>query len=267
MNVTLMTLESPEANGHETLPVTTALGSGGKIPYALTVNDERTIYSNDQNQKSEQHLFNSPSARKHSQHFGLDQYPTATKNRTQPEAELDVQKQVGSRHVIRQQPAIKFRHPVTSRLQTLRCATPVREKIRQFKQLHEIHRLERLHQLRSTLPSDAVATAATADGAAVACQNATAAAADDRLKSLAANQQGNSCAVRKISLTTSWRSWRDVNQSDVYSDVGKYISENNLLPNDKRERISAWIDASCRAIMTATSVERRRSSLTRGQAH
>jgi hypothetical protein len=256
-NVTLPALESPEANdGRRALPVTIAVGSNRQIP----VNDELIINSNDRNRKSTQHPVKEPQRLFQT----TDQNPTATKNRAQPNAELESQKQIDSYRVIRQQPAIKFRQPVTSRLQTLRCTTPVREKIRQFKQLHELHRLERLHQLRSTVPSNAVLSATPAGGAAVVCQDAT--AADDRLKSLAATQQGNSCAVRKISLTTSWRTWRDVNHSDVYNDVEKYISENNLMPNDKRERIAAWIEASCQAMKARSGVElRRRSSLTREQ--
>ena len=40
----------------------------------------------------------------------------------------------------------------------------------------------------------------------------------------------------------TWRTWRNINDSYAYSDVSKYIEENELLPEDKEKRISQWID-------------------------
>ncbi|KAL8581345.1 hypothetical protein ACOMHN_034424 [Nucella lapillus] len=39
----------------------------------------------------------------------------------------------------------------------------------------------------------------------------------------------------------SWRSWRDVNDSYAYSDVAKYIEDNELLPADRVTWINDWI--------------------------
>lgn len=150
-----------------------------------------------------------------------------------PVSQKTAQKQFVQPRVLRQSPSgAKFRQPVTSRLQNFRCSTPVLEKIRQFKQLHELHRLERLHQVRSSLLPSALIVAETTTGVADANPNARA----------AGYRLSGSDAARISSPTKSWCTWRDVNQSDVYDDVEKYISENDLLPIDKRDRIMTWLE-------------------------
>ena len=139
------------------------------------------------------------------------------------------------------QKSSRFRQPVTTRLQTLRCTTPVREKIRQFKQLYELQRLQRLYENRSAFPSVFAETPVA---------KATNAKGDDRRRgvvTLPTADGYSNCGVadmprRKYSPTTSWRTWRDVNRSDVYDDVEKYIDEYNLMPSDKRQRIEQWIE-------------------------
>lgn len=41
--------------------------------------------------------------------------------------------------------------------------------------------------------------------------------------------------------STTWRTWRDVNESYAYDDVTKYIEENELLPPDRVEWIHSWL--------------------------
>ena len=41
----------------------------------------------------------------------------------------------------------------------------------------------------------------------------------------------------------TWQTWRDINDSDAYDDVQSYITENRLLPNDKKNDITQWIDS------------------------
>ena len=48
----------------------------------------------------------------------------------------------------------------------------------------------------------------------------------------------------------TWKTWRNVNESYAYCDVRKYIEENELLPEEKGERISQWIDDVYKAMVT-----------------
>jgi len=156
----------------------------------------------------------------------------------------------------RQQKVSKFRLPVTTRLQTLRCATPVREKIRQFKQLHELQRLEKLHHSRSIQPSVALAIEiSTTEDNVVTCLPTTPPPPDVKSNE-ASYQKGGGVIHRQSSPTTSWRTWRDVNQSDVYTDVKEYIHTNNLMPDDKRHRIEQWIEQSWNASRSSRTVSR-----------
>ena len=41
----------------------------------------------------------------------------------------------------------------------------------------------------------------------------------------------------------TWQTWRDINQSDAYDNVQSYIDENELLPDDKKQVITNWIDS------------------------
>ena len=184
-------------------------------------------------------------------------------NREQSEVAADgnVQKTGQKPGTTRQQPASKFRQPVTTRLQTLRCATPVREKIRQFKQLHELLRLEKLQHMKSIQPSVALAIEISTDVNAVT-----------RLQMAPPNEakeypSDGGVTWRNSSPTTTWRTWRDVNQSDVYTDVEEYIRVNNLMPDDRRDRIEEWIEQSWNLLKDANyhDNEQRRTSLVSDQ--
>jgi len=39
----------------------------------------------------------------------------------------------------------------------------------------------------------------------------------------------------------TWRTWRDVNDSYAYSDVRKYIKDNELMGSEKEEWIKKWV--------------------------
>ncbi|XP_013418003.1 uncharacterized protein LOC106179050 [Lingula anatina] len=41
----------------------------------------------------------------------------------------------------------------------------------------------------------------------------------------------------------TWRTWRDVNESDAYNDVKKYIIDNDLMNAEKEQWISSWVNS------------------------
>ena len=47
--------------------------------------------------------------------------------------------------------------------------------------------------------------------------------------------------VRPTSAAT-WKTWRDVNTSDAYKDVKKYIKDNDLMDEEREAWIKSWID-------------------------
>ncbi|XP_067664558.1 uncharacterized protein [Haliotis asinina] len=51
----------------------------------------------------------------------------------------------------------------------------------------------------------------------------------------------------------TWKTWRDVNESDAYSDVKKYIEDNELMNSEKESWIKAWICEVERALCTTDS--------------
>ncbi|XP_005101915.1 uncharacterized protein DDB_G0292186 [Aplysia californica] len=46
--------------------------------------------------------------------------------------------------------------------------------------------------------------------------------------------------MRPASATT-WKTWRDVNDSDAYNDVKKYIEDNDLMDEEREQWIKAWL--------------------------
>ncbi|XP_046567833.1 uncharacterized protein LOC124276216 [Haliotis rubra] len=51
----------------------------------------------------------------------------------------------------------------------------------------------------------------------------------------------------------TWKTWRNVNESDAYSDVKKYIEDNELMNSEKESWIKAWICEVERALCTTDS--------------
>ena len=45
----------------------------------------------------------------------------------------------------------------------------------------------------------------------------------------------------RIHSANTWRTWRDVNQSDAYNDVKTYIKDNDLMEGDKEKHITDWV--------------------------
>ena len=47
--------------------------------------------------------------------------------------------------------------------------------------------------------------------------------------------------LHRTSSSITWRTWRDVNESDAYSSVDKYILDNELMSDEKRKHIEEWV--------------------------
>ena len=60
--------------------------------------------------------------------------------------------------------------------------------------------------------------------------------------------------VEKSPSEQTWRTWRDVNDSYAYTDVKKYIRDNELMGNEKEEWIKKWV-LKVNAAMESDSIE------------
>ncbi|PVD32540.1 hypothetical protein C0Q70_07980 [Pomacea canaliculata] len=65
--------------------------------------------------------------------------------------------------------------------------------------------------------------------------------------------QGNRSRESPDKSCATWRTWRDVNDSYAYSDVQKYIEENELLPAERVKWIRSWIQDVAKACLEVES--------------
>jgi hypothetical protein len=75
----------------------------------------------------------------------------------------------------------------------------------------------------------------------------------------------------RVHSAKTWQTWRDINQSDAYNDVKRYIKDNDLLGGDKEKHIRDWLARVDQAMLSGhcantngqvVTLERQNSDLT-----